>query len=412
MAEERLPNRVLFPILGTLMNLCMGNLYSWSVFRIPLQKLYGWSAFEATVPFALSIAFFSVGLIIAGRIQDRIGPRTVAMVGGILVGVGFLLSGPMGSTLTGLYIAFGVIAGLGLGAAYVTPLAVTIKWWPDKRGLMTGIVVMGFGAGAIIGGIGGPILIGSVGVSTTFVIFGIIFGGVITACGAMLRNPPPGYKPAGWSPPAPAPGVKVAKVDFTVGEMVATLPFYLLWIMYFISAGVGLIVISQASPIGQEIAGLTPVVAGGALTMLAVFNGLGRPGFGWISDAIGRKNAMALIFAMHLVSLLFILPNATTFATYALGVCLVGFAFGGTLALMPAFTSDFFGTKNLGINYGAVFTAYGAAGGVLSLFAIQVRVAAGDWKTAFWYLVIACVLGLALTFITRAPAPKEAEAKA
>jgi len=412
MMEERLPNRILFPILGILMNLCMGNLYAWSVFRIPLQKAYGWSAFDATVPFALSIAFFSVGLIFAGRWQDKVGPRTVAMVGGVLVGAGFILSGIIGSTLTGLYIAFGVIGGLGLGAAYVTPLAVTIKWWPDRRGLMTGLVVMGFGAGAIIGGIGGPLLIANVGVLTTFVIFGIIFGAVITFCGALLRNPPPGYKPAGWSPPAPAPGVKVAKHDYSLGEMVATLPFWLLWVEYLISAGVGLIIISQASPIGQEVAGLTPVVAGGALTMLAVFNGLGRPGFGAISDTIGRKNAMALIFAMHIVSLLFILPNATTFATYALGVCVVGFAFGGTLALMPAFTADFFGTKNLGINYGGLFTAYGVAGGVLSLFAIQVRVATGAWTSAFWYLVIACAAGLALTFITKAPAPKEAEARA
>ena len=312
----------------------------------------------------------------------------------------------------GLYLAFGVIAGLGLGAAYVTPIAVTVKWWPDKRGLMTGLVVMGFGAGAIIGGIGGPLLIANVGVLTTFLIFGIIFGAVITFCGALLRNPPPGYKPAGWSPPAPAPGVKVVKYDYSLGEMIATLPFWLLWIEYLVSAGVGLIVISQASPIGQEIAGLTPVVAGGALTMLAVFNGLGRPGFGWISDVIGRSRAMSLIFVMHIAALLFVLPNATSFSTYALGVCIVGFAFGGTLALMPAFTADFFGTKNLGLNYGGLFTAYGVAGGVLSLFAIQVRVATGAWTSAFWYLVIASAVGLALTFITKAPAPKEAEAKA
>jgi OFA family oxalate/formate antiporter-like MFS transporter len=402
----------MFPILGILMNLCMGNLYAWSVFRIPLQKAYGWSAFDATVPFALSIAFFSVGLIFAGRWQDKVGPRTVAMVGGILVGAGFVLSGMLGSTLTGLYMSFGVIGGLGLGAAYVTPLATTIKWWPDKRGLMTGLVVMGFGAGAIIGGIGGPLLIANVGVLTTFIIFGIIFGAVITFCGALLRNPPPGYKPAGWSPPAPAPGAKVVKYDYSLGEMIGTLPFWLLWVEYLIAAGTGLIIISQASPIGQEIAGLTPVVAGGALTMLAIFNGLGRPGFGYVSDAIGRKNAMAMVFALYIVSLLFILPNATSFATYAMGVCVVGIAFGGTLALMPAFTADFFGTKNLGINYGGLFTAYGVAGGVLSLFAIQVRVQTGAWTTAFWYLTVACAAGLALTFITRAPAPKEAEAKA
>jgi OFA family oxalate/formate antiporter-like MFS transporter len=408
MAEERLPNRGLFPVLGILMNLCMGNLYAWSVFRIPLQKAYGWTAIEATVPFALSIVFFAIAMVIAGRMQDKLGPRTVAMVGGILVGAGFILSSFFGSTLTGLYITFGGIAGLGIGAAYVTPIAVTVKWWPDKRGLMTGMVVLGFGAGAIIGGIGGPILIGKVGVLTTFLIFGIIFGAVITFCGALLRNPPAGYKPAGWSPPAPAPGAKVVKADFTPGEMVATLPFWLLWLEYLIAAGVGLIVISQASPIGQEVAKLTPVVAGGALTILAVFNGLGRPGFGYISDALGRSRSMALIFAMYIAALMFVLPNATTFGMYVVGLCMVGFAFGGTLALMPAFTADFFGTKGLGINYGWLFSAYGVAGSVLVLYAARVRQITGAWTTAFWYLTILCAVGLVLTFVTKAPAPKEA----
>ena len=409
--EERLPNRIMFPILGILMNLCMGNLYAWSVFRLPLQKAYGWSAFEATVPFALSIAFFAVAMVLAGRWQDKAGPRTVGMTGGILLGVGFVLSSFLGSTLMGLYITFGVIVGMGIGFAYVTPLATTIKWWPDRRGLMTGLVVLGFGAGAIFGGIGGPLLIAQVGVLTTFLIFGIGFGAVVTGCAALLRNPPAGYRPAGWSPPAPAPGAKVVKYDYTAGEMVGTLPFYLLWIQFLIGAGVGLIVISQASPIGQEVAQLTPVVAGGALTMLAVFNGLGRPGFGWISDAIGRRNALALLFALYIVALVFVLPNATTFAMYAVGVCMVGFSFGGTLALMPAFTADFFGTKNLGINYGWVFSAYGVAGGLLTLYAIRIRQVSGAWTTAFWYLAIACAVGLVLAFITRAPAPKEAPVK-
>jgi OFA family oxalate/formate antiporter-like MFS transporter len=410
--DERLPNRMLFPVLGILMNLCMGNLYAWSVFRNPLMKAYGWTAFEATVPFAISIGAFAVAMVIAGRWQDKAGPRTVGMTGGMLLGVGFVLSSFLGNTLTGLYITFGVIVGLGIGFAYVTPLTTTIKWWPDKRGLMTGLVVMGFGAGAIIGGIGGPILIGAVGVLTTFLIFGIGFGAVVTGCAALLRNPPAGYKPAGWSPPAPAPGVKVVKYDYAPGEMVGTGAFWMLWIGYLISAGVGLIVISQASPIGQEVASLTPLVAGGALTMLAVFNGLGRPGFGWISDAIGRKNAWMAVFALHLVSLVFILPNATTFATYALGVCVVGFAFGGTLALMPAFTADYFGTKGLGINYGWLFSAYGVAGLVLTLFAARVRAVAGSWSTVFWYLVIASVVGLVTAVLVRAPAPKEVPVKA
>ena len=412
MAEDRLPNRGLFPVLGILMNLCMGNLYAWSVFRIPLQKAYGWTAFEATVPFALSIVFFAVAMVVAGRMQDKLGPRTVAMTGGVLVGLGFIMSSFLGSTLTGLYISFGVVAGLGIGAAYVTPLATTIKWWPDKRGLMTGLVVLGFGAGAIIGGIMGPILIAQVGVLTTFLIFGIAFGAVITFCGALLRNPPPGYKPAGWSPPAPAPGAKVVKYDFSPGEMVGTIQFYLLWICYFIGSAVGLTIISQASPIGQEMAGLTPVVAGGALTMLAVFNGLGRPGFGAISDAIGRKNAVLLDYALLIAALLLVLPNATTFGMYALGVSMVGFGFGGFLALMPAFTADFFGTKNLGINYGWVFSAWGFAGVFGPILGLQVKAATGAWLNTFYILAALCALGIVLMFLTKAPAPREAEVKA
>lgn len=410
--EERLPNRMLFPVLGIIMNLCMGNLYSWSVFRNPLMKDYGWTAFEATVPFAISIGAFAVAMVFAGRWQDKAGPRVVGVTGGILLGVGFLLSSFMGSNLIALYITFGVIVGLGIGFAYVTPLTTTIKWWPDKRGLMTGLVVMGFGAGAIIGGIGGPLLIQAMGVLPTFAVFGVVFGVLVTGSALFLKNPPPGYKPAGWSPPAPAPGAKVVKYDYTAGEMVGTGPFWMLWLGYLISAGVGLIVISQASPIGQEVAALTPLVAGGALTMLAVFNGLGRPGFGWISDAIGRKNAWMLVFAMHIVSLLFILPNAKTFGMYALGVCVVGFAFGGTLALMPAFTADYFGTKALGINYGWLFSAYGVAGLVLTLFAARVRAVAGSWSTVFWYLVIASVIGLVSAVLVRAPAPREATVKA
>ena len=407
MAEEKTPNRIIFPVLGILMNLCMGNLYAWSVFRNPLMKLYGWSAAEATVPFQLSIVFFGVAMVLAGRWQDKVGPKKVAMVGGVLVGLGFVLSSFFGSTLTGLYLTFGVVGGIGIGCAYVTPIATTVKWWPDKRGLMTGLVVLGFGAGAIFGGIGGPLMIASYGVLNTFLIFGIAFGAIITVCGMALKNPPAGYKPAGWNPPAPAAGVKVVKQDFTPGEMVGTIQFYLLWVAYFISAAVGLMVISQASPIGQEMAKLTPVAAGGALVFLSVLNGLGRPGYGAISDMIGRKNGVLAIFALHIVALVFVLPNATTFGMYALGVCMVGFAFGGTLALMPAFTADFFGTKNLGINYGWLFSAYAVAGVAGPIVGLKVRAATGAWLNSFYILAVACAVGVLVMLITKAPTKTE-----
>ncbi len=410
--EERPANRILFPVLGILMNLCMGNLYAWSVFRIPLQKEFGWSAFDATIPFSVSIGAFAVGMVLAGRWQDKAGPKPVAITGGLLFGAGWALSALMGSTLLGLNIAFGVLGGVGIGFAYVTPIATTVKWWPDKRGLMTGLVVMGFGAGAFIGGIGGPLLVASTGPLNTLGILGIVFGIVVAGCGSLLRNPPAGYRPAGWTPPAPAPGAKAVKYDYTGGEMVGTGAFWMLWVAYLISAGVGLVVISQASPIGQEMAKLTPVVAGGALTFLALFNGAGRPGFGWISDTIGRKNAWMLVFAFHLISLFLILPNASSFGIYVAGLGFVGFAFGGTLALMPAFTADYFGTKNLGVNYGWLFSAYGVAGVVQPLYAARLRGLVDSWATIFYYLAGACILGLICAALVRAPAPKEAVAKA
>jgi OFA family oxalate/formate antiporter-like MFS transporter len=204
------------------MMLCIGNVYAWSVFRKPLQEAYGWTAAQATVPFQLSIAVFSIAMIFAGRWQDRSGPRPIAMVGGLLIGAGFVLSGILGSTLLGLTVAFGVVAGCGMGGAYVTPLATTIKWWPDRRGLMTGLVVMGMGAGSIIGGIGGPLLIQRVGVLQTFLIFGVVFGAVITACGAFLRVPPSGYGLAGTPKAEAARQAGSARRDFSPAEMMKT----------------------------------------------------------------------------------------------------------------------------------------------------------------------------------------------
>lgn len=410
MTESKELNRIQFPIFGILIMLCVGNVYAWSVFRKPLQEAYGWTAAQATIPFQISIAVFALAMIFAGRWQDKSGPRPVAMLGGILIGLGFVLSSFLGTTLTGLCIAFGVVAGIGMGGAYVTPIATTIKWWPDRRGLMTGLVVMGMGAGSIIGGIGGPILIAKVGVLKTFLIFGVAFGLVITLCGSFLRTPPAGWHPPGWQPAVPAGSgthaSAVVRADYSPKEMMGTVQFYLMWISFLIGSGVGLMVISQASPIGQEMASLTPVAAGGAVTILAIFNGLGRPSFGWISDAIGRKGALLVAFVIEIVVLLLVLPNATTFAMYALGVSLVGFSYGGFLAVMPALTADFYGTKNVGLNYAWVYSAWGAAGVLGPIVGVQVRAATGAWLNAFYILAGTCVLGMILLSLIRPPAAR------
>lgn len=383
------------------MMLCIGNVYAWSVFRKPLEKAYGWTVGEATMPFQVSIAVFALAMIFAGRWQDRSGPRPVAVTGGLLIGLGFILSGLFGSTLTGLCLAFGVVAGIGMGGAYVTPLATTIRWWADRRGLMTGVVVMGMGAGSIIGGLGGPILIERIGVLQTFIVFGIGFGAVITACGLFLQNPPPGYTTPGWKPPpVEDESLRMARYQWQPKEMMKTLPFYIIWVSFLIGSGVGLMVISQVSPIGQEMAGLSPLVAGGAVTVLALFNGLGRPAFGAISDKLGRRNSLLLAFAIELVALVAILPHATTFTTFAIGLGCIGFSYGGFLALMPTITADFYGSRNVGKNYAWVYLAWGAAGVLGPMVGVEVQ---GHWDAAFRFLAGACILGMILTFFLKAP---------
>ncbi|MCK5584481.1 OFA family MFS transporter, partial [Candidatus Bipolaricaulota bacterium] len=307
MTEVQTPHkRLRYPIAGILMMLCIGNVYAWSVFRNPLMEMYGWTMAQATYPFQISIAVFAVAMVFAGRWQDKSGPRPVAMFGGLLIGLGFVLSGLFSSTLIGIIISFGVIAGIGMGAAYVTPLATTIKWWPDKRGVMTGLVMMGMGAGAIIGGLGAPLLIVRIGVPYTFVVLGVLFGLVITVLGAVLKAPPSGTT---FGEPVAANATQnkpVSQYQFSAKEMLSTLSFYLIWTSFVIGSGVGLMVISQASPIGQEMAFLTPVVAGGAIVILSIFNGLGRLAFGAISDKIGRKNTFLVAFAIEIATLVLV----------------------------------------------------------------------------------------------------------
>jgi OFA family oxalate/formate antiporter-like MFS transporter len=390
--------RLRYPLCGILMMLCIGNVYAWSVFRNPLMKAYGWTMAEATYPFQISIAVFAVAMVFAGRWQDKSGPRPVAMLGGILIGAGFILAGLLGSTLPGMIIAFGVVAGIGMGGAYVTPLATTIKWWPDKRGRMTGLVMLGMGAGAVIGGVGAPVLIDRIGLLPTFIVLGILFGAVITAAGAVLKTPPPGTVFA--NPVAATPGQvqPVAQRQFTSGEMLSTPAFYFIWFAF---------VISQASPIGQELAGLDARSAGIAIVILSVFNGLGRLGFGAVSDKIGRKNTFLVAFALEILTLLLVLPNARDFASYAIGVSLIGATYGAFMGVMPSITADYFGTKNIGVNYAWVYTAWGAAGILGPMVGVMMK---GAWVGSFYLLAGICVVGMIIMAFTQPPAPRKVQA--
>jgi MFS family permease len=223
--EERLPNRWLFVIAAVLMQLGLGNVYSWSIFRNPLMSLHGWSIQEATLPFTLCVVFFAVGMIIAGRWQDRVGPRIVAMTGGVLLGAGFLLASQFGQTLLGLYITYGVLVGLGVGFAYVTPITTCVKWFPDMRGFITGLAVLGFGAGSLIVAPVGTALISQIGVYHTFAIFGVAFGLLVVLTGALAAQSPGGMETRGLDAPGEWPRLQRAEglSPFRDGENVSVL---------------------------------------------------------------------------------------------------------------------------------------------------------------------------------------------
>lgn len=405
MAEPRVPNRWFIVLAGIVIQLALGTVYAFSVFRNPLMAQFGWSVTQTTNAFTITLVFFTLAMIFAGRWQDRVGPRLVATVGGVLLGAGTLLASQTSSLLM-LYLSYGVLGGLGIGFAYVTPIATIVKWFPDMRGLMTGLAVFGFGAGSLIFAPLAANLIVAYGVLTTFAILGVIFLVAVTGSAQALQNPPAGWKPAGWNPPAPKPGA-IVKSDYAPTEMLSTLPFWMLWVMYLFGAAAGLMVISQASPMGQEVAKLSKEAAAAAVGLLAIFNGMGRIAWGWVSDRLGRVYTLVAMFLLLAADMFLVLPRAASYGTFVTGIALAAFSFGGYLALLPALTADYFGTKNYGLNYGWMFTAYGAASifgpGVIA----RVREATGNYTAALYIYAALALIGVVLALLTRPPVPKE-----
>lgn len=457
MSEGKVFNRWLVVLGALIIQVSLGAVYIWSVFQSPLKALFpNWTEAQVTLPAQIVLAAFAVAVIFGGRFQDRFGPRIIATIGGLVLGLGLILARFTGSFESGLalfwlVITFSVLGGLGIGMAYVCPIATCVKWFPDKRGLITGLAVAGFGAGAfffaplakglIAGGkyqILGASLFGlpKLGVFSTFMTLGVIFLVAVVLAAQLLRNPPAGYKPAGWNPPQPAAGTAAVKTDYTPGQMLKTSQFWLLWLIFFAGCTAGLQVIMKASPVWQSsaIGASTPPVdpttfgaigsaAAMAVSILAIFNALGRIFWGKISDNLGRK-ATLVIMLVICAAAMFALDFFRTYALYLVGTSVVGLCFGGYLALFPAFTADYYGTKHYGINYGWMFSAYGA-GGIVGPFlaASLMRVSAkvpyqvtdaagniteklftvGSYRLAFFVAAAMCVVAVLLALFIKPP---------
>jgi OFA family oxalate/formate antiporter-like MFS transporter len=342
------------------MNLALGTLYAWSVFVAPLESRFGWNRAETSMVFTIAVIVFALSFVVAGRIQDKWGPLPCSLTGGILVSLGFYLCSYT-TSLTYLYICFGVIGGLGNGFGYATPIPVMAKWFPDKRGLAVGLAVGGYGAGsAIFGPLAQLKLIPAYGLPATFEILGLVFL-VMTIAGALLlRNPPVGYQPPGWSSTGARSGE--ASREFTPGEMLRTRTFYLMWVGYALGCSAGLMVISQLVPFARSVGIAAAALSTMTLVVGAVGNASGRILSGWMSDRLGRINVLRTMIGISMVAMPALYATGGNVALLYAAVFVVYWCYGTQLSVNGVAASDFWGTKNAGINYGILFTAWGVAG--------------------------------------------------
>jgi MFS family permease len=427
-------NRWLIALAGTALMACLGTVYSWSLFTQPLIASFGWSNTTTTWAFALSIFFLGIGAIIGGRWQDRAGPRPVAVTGAVMWGLGNILAG-VGTHAFGapwLYLTYGVIGGLGLGLGYVTPVAAVAKWFPDRRGLGTGMVVMGFGLGAffynnilkavpgfvaasreaarVIAAGGGALMSGDATgeVMRTFVVSGIVFAVLGGIAASILRNPAPAELPAAAraagpaatsAAAAPAPA---AAEDWPPSRALRTPQFWALWGMLFLNVTAGILFISNAVPIMRELTGAPPATALAVYGFIAVFNGIGRFFWGAVSDRIGRNAAYLLIYGTQVV-IFFVVGGISSLPVVAVLFAVVLLDYGGGFGTMPSFTADYFGTKSMGVNYGWILTAWGVGGIVGPIFVAAVKDRTGSFSGALPIIAVMLIAAMILPLVTRKP---------
>ncbi len=392
---------------GMGINLALGVLYAWSVVSKEIPAAWNWSEAGKSLPYSVACLVFAFIMVPAGRMQDRIGPRITATIGGLLVGLGIILASRTTSML-GYIIGFGVLAGAGFGFGYASATPPAVKWFPAARtGMIAGIVVSGFGLASVYVAPLAKGLIKSYGVPTAMLVLGIGFLIIVTSLAQLLRTPPTGYVPAGT--PAQKSGASSVKVDFTPLEMLKTWQFHVLEFMYVCGAGAGLMIISKLAKIAETQAGLKLGFV--LVAVLAIGNGAGRIIAGSVSDKIGRQTTLFICFLVQAVSIL-LLSQAKTGtwlgSTVVLAIlsALIGANYGANLALFPSITKDFYGLKNFGVNYGLVFTAWGWGGFGLSLLAGRVYDVTQNFSFAYYCSAVLLVAAAALTFFVKAPKPR------
>lgn len=377
---------------GVLMNLALGALYAWSIFVAPLEKEFHWTRAQTSLTYTIAVVSFTLTFIVAGRIQDRRGPRICAFLGTVFVAAGFFLSS-LTTSLAFLYTTLGLIVGIGNGFGYATPIPVASKWFPDKRGLVVGIMVAGYGAASFLLALFVPNLILSIGWRASVRMLSGIFLVMGLVATSLMRNPPAGYTPTGWTPPLAA----ASRRDFTTAEMLRTPQFYLLWIAYALGTTAGQMTISQLVPFAVSAGGVASV----ALLVGACGNAGGRILSGWLSDAVGRLTTLRVMVLASAVAMPALFAFRGELALLYALLAVVYWCYGTQLSVFATTTADLYGTRNLGLNYGALFTAWGAAGVLGPMIAGKVFDATRSYQYAFYAAGALALVALASLLIAR-----------
>ena len=405
MASDRLPNRWGIALAAVFMQICLGAVYGWSVFKIPLMRAGHWTETAVQLNFTLALVALGAGTVIGGLWQDRVGPRKVATVAGLLYGLGYLVAayGARENSLNVLYLGYGLLGGFGMGMGYIVPVATLVKWFPDRRGLMTGVAVCGYGAGALVMSPVAARLILSHGVAYTFAVLGVVYLIVVALAAQFYANPPQGWRPAGWEPRG-AVAKAATTYEFTVREAMGTWQFWLLWVMLFLNVSAGIMVISQASPMAQskEFVGMTAIAAAGMVGLISIFNAIGRVFWAWVSDFIGRARVYFLLYAIQAV-VFFLMPHLHSTAAFSAAFATIGLCYGGGFGTMPSFTADFFGSKSMGGIYGWILLAWAAAAIPSPIMAARLHQSTGQFSTALHIIAIVMVCSIVLPLLARRP---------
>jgi len=355
-------NRWLIPVAAVLVHICIGSVYAWSTFNRPIAALLpgqpSWFSPPYTT-FSTALVFLGLSAALGGPWVERNGPRAAAAVAACLFGAGLAIGG-LGLALHQsvlVFLGMGVIGGMGCGLGYIAPVSTLVKWFPDRRGMATGMAIMGFGGGAFLAGYLNVYFMKLLGVPVTLLALGCSYFVLMMAGARIIRRPPPGWKPDGWTP-----SEKIASErSLTRNEALRTPQFYLLWGMLFVNITAGIGILAQASPMMQDMFGKTPVEAAAVVSVISLFNAGGRFLWASSSDYLGRRNTYAIFFVAQVILFLLIPRLQNEWVWFQVALFVIFTMYGGGFATIPAFLADLFGTESVGAIHGAILTAWSAA---------------------------------------------------